>query len=463
MGRKRISAPLVAVAGLMLLSLLWKPWIPRLKVGNVRINPKAAISDNKDYHITVWDYDLLLPWSKVSYEEALKERVEAFHQEYPNIVVHVIQRPWHEDDGPLRDALEQGEAPDVVNMPNGVRLLSRRFQVPLQHYLRADERADLLPAAAQAATLQHLWAFPSRIHPARWIIRAEDPLADPPAFRTWDQWSEALAENRTKSGGSGLAANVLDPDFFRHLMISATGHSLLGNDGTVQWTEADIEKVADQVLTWVEKGLIPADVEKAARSRLARFWDGKALAIAPTNPWLLHHILRRVGMMDSPDGHAADSTAKPLKSVERSLYWTAPPQIGETPWVAADIYGYAVFRQAKYKGDDHTRAAALVAAYLSREMGTWVAIRTFSVPAHQSSLERWFAESLLPEADMRLLLQWCKNAVPPPIDDRLASLEARIMAETVVPKLVAVLKGEMSVSHFAREIRSIPVAAWLRQ
>jgi ABC-type glycerol-3-phosphate transport system substrate-binding protein len=459
-----MSAVLVTAASLAVVLLLWKPWMPRLKVGAVRINPRVAINENKDYHITVWDYELLLPWSKPSYEEALKERVEAFHREHPNIIIHVIQRPWNEDDGPLRDAVEQGEAPDVVNMPNGIGLLSPEFQVPLQHYLSPDQADDLLPAARRAATLRHLWAFPSHIHPARWIIRVQDPAVELPVARTWDQWSEALADNRTKSGGSGLAVNVLDPDFFRHLMISATGHSLLGDDGTVQWTEADIEKVAKEVLTWVEKGLIPADVEKAARSRLAHFWDGKALAVAPTNPWLLHHILRRAGMLDSPAGGSASGDAsKPLKSVERSVYWTPPPQIGEKLWIAADIYGYAVFRQAKYKGDDHTRAAAVVAAYLSREMGSWVATRTFSVPAHQSSLERWLAESLLPEADMRLLLQWCENAVPPPIDDRLARLEARIMTETVVPKLVAVLKGEMSASHFAREIHNVPVSAWLRR
>jgi hypothetical protein len=69
------------------------------------------------------------------------------------------------------------------------------------------------------------------------------------------------------------------------------------------------------------------------------------------------------------------------------------------------------------------------------------------------------ASSLLPEADMRLLLQWCASAVTPPVDDQLARLVTRVMTESVVPNLVAVLKGEMSASHFARELQTTPIAA----
>ena len=57
MARKRMSAVLVTAARLAEVLLLWKPWMPRLKVGAVRINPRVAINENKDYHITVWDYE----------------------------------------------------------------------------------------------------------------------------------------------------------------------------------------------------------------------------------------------------------------------------------------------------------------------------------------------------------------------------------------------------------------------
>jgi hypothetical protein len=466
MARRRF--PALLIASLILLSVLmvlWQPWLPRLKVGSVRINPKVSINAKKEYRIVVWDYELPLPWSKATYEETLTQRAEAFRQQHPNIIVHVVLRPWNEGDGALRDAVEQGEAPDVVSMPGGVRLLSSDFQVPLEHYLGTDQRDDLLPAARQGATHKHLWAFPSLISPARWVIRLNDTLPNPLTALTWAQWTEALAENRTKTGGGGLAANVLDPAFFYELMISATGQNLLGPDGTVQWTEESVQDAAEQLRTWVEKGLMPADVETAARTRLARFWDGKALGIAPANPWLLHHILERVGMLDSPQGSDPASTAstvassRPLEKVQPSVSWIPPPQMAERLWVAATLSGYAVFRQGKYKGDDHTRAASLVAAYLSREMGSWTAARTFSVPAHQSSLESWLASSLLPEADMRLLLQWCASAVTPPVDDQLARLVTRVMTESVVPNLVAVLKGEMSASHFARELQTTPIAA----
>lgn len=466
MARRRFRVLLIASVILLgLCMIVWKPWLPRLKVGSVRINPKVSLNAKKEYTIVVWDYYLPLPWSQTAYEDALNQRAKDLRQQHPNITVHIVLRPWHEGEGPLRDAIEHGEAPDVVGMPNGVRLLSKDFQVPLEHYLSPEEKGDVLPAAWQGATLTHLWAFPSQINLSRWVIRSSDSLPDPLTTLTWAEWTEALANNRTKEGGNGLAANVLDPAFFHDLMVSATGQNLLGPDGAIQWTEESVQNVADRLRTWVEKGFIAADVESLARKRLALFWDGKALGIAPASPWLLHHVLQRVGMLASPQGGNPASTSapgtpsKPLDKVQRSVYWTPPPQIAERLWIAATLSGYAVFRQGKYKGDDHTRASSLVAAYLSREMGAWTAARTFAVPAHQSSLENWLANSLLPAADMRLLLQWCESAVTPPVDDQLARLVTRVMTESVVPNLVAMLKGEISTSHFARELQTIPTAA----
>lgn len=461
--RNWLALPIISLA-LVIILVIWRPWLPWLEVGDVRINPKASVNPRKTYEVVVWDYEMPLPWSRMTHKEVLLQASQAFMDEHPNITVHMIVRPWDEGDGPFRDALEQGLAPDVLGMPTGVRFISSEYQVPLQHYLDDEQREDLLPGAQQGVTLKYMWAFPRLINPARWVIHVDrwpQDLLEPPAALTIEKWTEALATSRTKMGKGDLAANVLDPAFFYELMVGATGQTLFAADGHLGWPEESIRAVAEQLRNWVDKGFLSTDVEKASRTRLASFWDGRALAIAPTNTWLLHHLLQRAGALDSPQGDPVTPTTSehPLEKVQRTVVWTPPPKIGDEVWVAATVSGYAVFRQASYKGDDHTRVACSVAAYLARTMSVWEAVHTFSVPAYRTALDEWLASSLLPKEDLHALLTWSMAAISPPIEDRLARLTNRVMVESVVPNLVSMLKGEMSPSHFASELQTIPMTA----
>jgi maltose-binding protein MalE len=468
---------LVVVSALVGMTLMvWRPWEPRLEVGGVRINPKAEIRTDKSYNVVVWDYELPLPGSRLTHREALHQAAQDFSREYPNIAVEVVVRHWDEGDGPIRDALEHGYPPDVLGMPHGIRLLTRDYQVPLQHYVEKEQSRDIFKSAENAATLSgHLWAFPRWINPSRWVIRLDrwpdnvqgtpDEKETIPSSLTLSQWTEALAESRTKSGGDGLAVNVLDPSFFYDLMVSATGQPLLGPEGQLQWSEESILAVAEQLQSWATRGFLPSSkAEAVARIRLGLFWDGKALALAPVNPWLLNHVLQRSGAFTLPPGDVADPAATGvqvgrLEKVQRIVTWTPPPKMGPELRVPATVAGYAVFRQASYKGDDHTRAAATVAEYMSRRMGQWEAVRIFAVPAHPSSIDGWLTTSRLPENDMRALIDWSAAAVTSPVNDGVARLMSRILVETAVPNLVLLLKGEMSPNRFAQELAATPLTA----
>lgn len=465
---------ILALASVLLGTGAWFGWtyFTGVEVGNVRINPYAKIDPAQTYRVVVWDYEVPLPWSNVSHRSALTEAIDELHRQYPNIEVSLVLRNWEEGDGPLRDTIAAGNPPDILGMPNGIRIYSTDYQVPLERFLPAAEQTDLFAAARHAATQEHLWAFPRWINVSRWVIRTDRwpgqksfslSATEPPTL-TAAQWEEGLANARTKTGSSAMAANLLDPAVFRDLMISATGKTFFGPDGKVQWSEESIRNVAGMLQTWVEKGLLPSDIESAARNRLARFWTGTAPALAPTTPWLLHHIMQRSGMLASPDGDPGSPVITQanrgrLEKTERSLFWTIPPVMRSEPAVAATVSGYAVFRQAQYQGDDHTQAAATVARFLSRKMGLWEASRLFAVPAYPSAIPDWLATARMPEADMQALLTWSAAAVTAPLDDTLIRLEERIMAETALPGLIQVLKKQTTPEQFARDLVNTPISA----
>jgi hypothetical protein len=471
--RRRLINALILVALGIGGIWFWQPWRPRVEVGGISINPLAEINPDKTYTVVVWDWELPLLWSEPAHAQVVQDAVRECMMLYPNIRIELVMKSWDESDQAFRDALEGGNPPDVLGMPRGVRILSQDYQIPLEHFLTQDERTDLTEAARRAVTRQkHLWAMPRWLNPVRWVIHAErwpTPQNDTerqslPSVFSQQEWEDNLATARTKSGSSGLALNILDPQFFYSLMVSATGHSYLNDDGDAQWSVESIYQVAHMLQTWVKKGFISKDIEAAARTRLGDFWAGNAIAIAPTNSWLLHHLFQRSGVLDSPAAAPSspalsiNATAK-LEEIHRSVVWTTPPVINNRMAVAATVSGYGVFRQADYKGHDHTQAAVTVARFLSHRLGVWEAVQLFAVPAYYSAIDEWIAGSRLPEQDLYALLTWSEAAVAAPLNDQVARLEEQIMLDTMAPRLIQVLQGNLTPEDFARELTASPVSA----
>ncbi len=467
-----LAIVLVAVvAGL----LSWYFWFSRLAVGDVRIDPKAKVNTSRMYNIVVWDYELPILWSQLSHAELIRQAAAAFTKAYPYIQIELVLKSW-EDESALPDAIAAGTPPDVAGLTDGARLLSSEYQVPLERYLRKEAAADLFPVARQAATShRHLWAWPRYIDPARWAVylprwqeacqsagiancRADGYIAPLSA----SDWTALFAACRTKQGACGLAANLLDPRFFYEMMSAIIGVGMLNEDGTLAWPEANIQESAALLKEWLGRGFLPADFQNAARSRLGRFWAGRTLALAPTTPWLWQYLWQHSGAMTSPDVSPVNSDGIPgssgrLEEVDLSVTWVPPP--GGKAAVLVRVPGYAVFRQDDYQGDDHTRAAVMVAEYLSQAVGNWEATWLFGVPAHPSAVSEWLNESRLPQPALQAMLDWCQTAATPPADDRLLRTEQRIMADTVIPGLLQVLKGDLTPADFAHQITALPAMA----
>ena len=474
---RKVLVTIISLTAAAVLAIL-QPWLPRVVVGEVRINPRVHIDAEQQYRVVVWDYELPLPTGTTTHGEAIRNAAAAFTKAHPNITIDVVIKPW-DDAVSLPDALAAGTPPDVAGLPDGARLISAQLQVPLEHFFSKESAADLYPAARAAATAYgHMWAWPRYIDPAKWAVympmwQKSCQTLSPQSCRsdgyiaplTTTAWTAILTECRTKSGGCGIAANVLDTRFYYELTAGMTGTTLLNEDGDIAWKEDDVRNSAALIREWVTRGFLAADIQSAARTRLGRFWSGRNLALAPTTSLLWYHLWQHSGVLVSPDANPANqnsgigSTGR-LEEAEHPVTWVTPPT-GDHITTVAHVPGYAVFRQTKYQGDEQTKAAAMVAEHLSRQVGSWEATTLFGVPAHPSAVPEWQEESRLPTPVLQALLDACVayTVVTPPADDRLLLAEQRLLADSLLPGLLSVLQGNITAEEFAHDFVSLPAMA----
>ncbi|HHW10749.1 MAG TPA: carbohydrate ABC transporter substrate-binding protein [Firmicutes bacterium] len=473
-----ICALLAAGTGLL---IWWQPWVPRIWVGDVKINPHADIDEDKNYTVTLWESSAPLLGYQEDREEKLAAVIAEFERSHPNIKINVQQIPLSDLESTLRDALAAASPPDIVSMPERTLYISPELQIPLELYLSDEEAGDLHPAAMKGASAHgHLWAFPRYIQPQLWAIRLDawQALAGElpenirtsifsssqpedknslPGFIPMEVWTEILANSRTKQGSLGLAGNVYDPLFFAGILMASTGLSLVDEDGRLQWPKEMLVEAISHLRYWMEKKLMPNDLYAAARSRLGRFWNRQVLALTPLTPWLWHHLWQRSGIpsASAAGGGSRQGRAGKVEEVMQIIAWTPPPHLSSAEgWLPVTVPGYAVFRQAPYKGDDHTRATVAAAAYLSRQMGLWEAIRIYGVPAHPSAVTDWLDGSNIPSQSLEALLDWTDKAARPAVDDAAVRTEQRLLGDRFIADLVKALQGELTPAEFADRLHS---------
>lgn len=418
-------------------------------VGERRIDPMAEVDPRRGYHLVVWEYEVPLPWESGAHRQALEDAIAEFRKVWPNITVELEVLPWHAGHARLREALAKGEPPDVYSMPLGARKVDPEWQVPVEPYLAREAREDLLPSAARALSDRDgLWGWPRWVQPKVWVAREDmaSELARPRSRWTREEFLSVLAAVKTRSGAYGLALNPYDPSAFVEAMVASTGKNLIGNDGSRGWSVDELTRGFAFFQELIRRGLVDEDPASMARSRLARFWNRRAAVIAPVNPWLLQHLMSRGGVTGSADGGTGEG--------EHLAVAVPPPAFDAAPGPArhpAVVAGYIVFRQKEDRGDDHIKAAMLLAEHLSRRMGPWEAARLFAVPAHPSSWNAWRSDAGLPQKELDLLIEWARAAVGPPLVDAFAQIEERAIESVLAPQFLRLWDG-VDAETLAQEV-----------
>ncbi|MTI96858.1 MAG: hypothetical protein FH749_15520 [Firmicutes bacterium] len=336
---RKFSAVLLS---LVLVSWNWCPFGGREQP----VDPNAVVQEDVNYIITFWDVELPPVLAADAYRERTEEIVRDFNALKPNITVEMRWLPWDQAQAELERALKNGVPPDLYADWQGIAKYNHTLQIPAELYL-----GDVLtPAAERGVTRQgERWAWPRFIWPAGLLaLRSDLPVGDSELDRLLERgWTWAELEDWLLEHNLQIIVNDYQGRFSGQLLQAATGRGLSRPPGPQEVFDilSRVEKLRD--LRLLQSG----GIEEIQRG--STILGGAGM---PTGFWLSEYFDEHLVLL-------------PL------------PGIGENRYYPVTVLSLLHFRQARYQGDDHSRAVAQAAEYLSREQAARLGNMFYSAPA----------------------------------------------------------------------------------
>ena len=388
------------------------------------IDPQAPIDPARQYHLVVWDYRL--PFTSLGgapYSEGSREVIDDFERRHPNVTVdlHLVDPA----DGPakLAEALAAGYPPDVYCSPYGPPAVGSELQIPLGLYLDYETWSRFDPVAWQAVKVDDtIWALPRWLMLWPWLgnrdllgqagVDVERVSRD---GWTRDEFAAAAARLAASAGrGSGLAFldSIAPAATFRDLLLA--GH-LAGPEAPTAPTApagpadpgvpaappaptapaslaAPAAPVAQDYWLGPEPSLVAGWLEElrnagglgSGSGAVDAFLHGKVAVLASPSPWAVTFLME---LVERP---APSQFSLPRREAPPPMVLLPPPSgpgQSSAAWISAATV--AVFRQARYRGDDNTRLAAELALELTEGLRPWLRNEVLCVPATASEQASW--------------------------------------------------------------------------
>jgi ABC-type glycerol-3-phosphate transport system substrate-binding protein len=337
------------------------------------VDPDTHLDPARSYTVVYWDVDLPALFDPQGlYKPAVEKLAADFSNEYPMIAVEVRWLPWAEAEEELRKALRDGNPPDLWAEWQGLARMDHVLQVPASIWLDPE-----LLAPAGRRVVSHdgqIWAWPRWLWP-RGLLIFRDSLAlgneelEKLIFSQWD-WTllgEWLARNDLY-----LDVNDWQGEFSAQVLLAATGY------GVGQWGGQELNQVFAALEVLMRQGRISASGEYRKITRGKNMVGGTAPVFAT---WLVENM---------PE--------------EQLVLLPIPSVNPETVYYPMSSANLVQFRQAKYKGDDHSLAAALVAEYMAMGQARELSAAFWAVPAwingewDNSNLPTWYYSFLVDAA-----------------------------------------------------------------
>ena len=447
----------------VLLSLL------AMGVSTITMAAPVEMNPNKKYTVVHWDFP---HWA--GYDQWIEEQAAKFHELYPNITIAPEVLSWAEGYGQKFEiAFASGNPPDV--MYGGSERLNPRYVdeglvVPVEPYLTQEDLNDYESFAIDHFTYNgHLYTWPRWISLHSWYGNRElmeAAGADIDKIQTegwtWDEFYEIVKNASLKDRGDGKPQHgfMTDKDTAFQMMWMLTMNADLArdyifftsvsNEGEFLWKGENVVEAASLFRSLMDNGIMPKEVGGiASATRDQMFWNWDFAVGGRSGPYISgtrdqYRLEAQEGKRDLPPQGLVDVVLLPPPHKNGSV---------ETPWIGGA--GYFVFRQLRYKGDDHVAAAMLWAKFITdAERGGYASSRQKVVPARLSGQEMFREQLGLDSANGQFFLKSIqlavKDTVRPSVD--IANKASRIQLEVMQPLFQGFLAGVMSPEEYAASV-----------
>ncbi|MFP4661114.1 MAG: hypothetical protein ACLFPF_02895 [Halanaerobiales bacterium] len=302
------------------------------------VNPRVEINPEKTYEIRIWHYPFYRMIKDSDEKEFFKLVQNEVNNVYPNIKIYVGEINFSTGQQKLVEAIKEGNPPDIYFNLTDFDLIDEELQIPVSSYIDKIEQAGFYTVNwNKISHRDKLWGWPLLTYQQFWlsnkrIHRLQSEMLD---FRRGINY---LEEN-------SLLLNYYDEILLKQLLtiVGLDTFKLEGNQLDLDSYRA-LEEVFN-LLYKLRKDNILYNLQKEMPDVfLKELLVGESAVIGPVNPYLFNFI----------------------KNEERDYFLVHLDDIVKT-------YSLNIFRQRRYKGDDHTRAVMETARVISQKMSSVLA------------------------------------------------------------------------------------------
>lgn len=334
--------------------------------GQEPIDPRVKLDPEKTYSVVYWDMEP--PWvldPQGLYKPGVEALVEDFCLDNPGITVEVVWLDWADGEDLLTAALRDGVPPDIWADWQGLARMDHVLQVPAGIWLDS----ELLTAAGKRAASHQgqTWAWPRWLWPGGLLtVRSSLDMTDQELEKlvqsSWDweefgKWLDIVDMH--------VDVNDWQMEFSSQALLAATGY------GYGNWGGQEMDEIFTALEVLKSRGRVGVG-EYSKITGGNNIIGGAAPALVT---WLTENL------------PGEETVLLPLPGVGGVNYY---------PVTAANL---VQFKQLKYRGDDHTRAAAMLGEYLAVNQGGALAEIFWAAPAFRQSqgssqLPQWYRVAL---------------------------------------------------------------------
>ncbi|MFT8870696.1 MAG: extracellular solute-binding protein [Sporolactobacillus sp.] len=410
--------------------------------------------------VTVLTYPLYDGNSKAgqpSYKDRLQSLIKEFEKSHPNIQIKVQYVSWDQGPEKFSVALNAGTPPDIfftTSTPEATFIKSG-LAVPLNKYLTKNDLNDIEPAAIRNWTLSNkIWGV--QMWNALYTLGGNVDLLKSKGVDiqkiqkdgwTWDQFYKIAAKFKDAKTSSGqqvygfltMGDNTAGDETYAELMRNNGVIGMVSPSGKFKWQGTKAVETLNFMQKLLDNGIMPKYTAQISQEKMTdMFNDGEAAIFGRIGPYQIpqNDLRNKEISQGKVSGPKLDLALLPF-----------PHYKGEKQVTIGGGGGYALFRQKKYQGEQHTKDAAAVLKWLTGTKASSAAADQFIIPARYSG-QKMYAKQLQFNTDNgKFELNYLNKVVlSPKLSSALAAKATQADTNAVQPKYQSFLAGELKAT-----------------
>ncbi|GBG06402.1 ABC transporter substrate-binding protein [Paenibacillus agaridevorans] len=419
----------------------------------------------------------LLPPVSPTYQENFKQMEADFNKLYPNLTLKIEPASWEDMTQKLDTQVNAGSPPDLAFIgSDGISKYAQMgMLLDIKDLVSADMIADYDEAAlAYMKNGDGLYGLPAymEVHSIGGNKQfLEEAGVDWKKVQqegwTYDEFREAIKKGVVKEGDKTsrygfvfATAGVASKDYLSILVKNAGMPSPFTKDLKYAYTSKNYLTVLNAVRELIDDGSMPKELSSVdAGKRWNMFLTGQTMITGKGLAVFENSANKNNAKIDAKDGSAVEGSIK-VDYIALPL----PSFAGQEPVSHAVVDGYVAFRGKKDPTDEHKANIAKAAYFLSSGQ---VAATTNNdlFAAHITKSAREAAASMESNRNpdnIAAVDKMLEHAAParPDIPVELGSKAIKLENEVVIPKLQALLAGEITPQEMYDAVKKGAIEAF---